>query len=417
METERWPDLGRVSASPRSDLPAGVLTLLRDRGPLPMTHLSEYRGVSRSKVGQEVAELGRLGLVVRGGQAPSRGGRPSSIVSLSNEVRYAGVDVGATSIAVALTDGYLEVLEFIEEDADVHRGPDVVLGRVIELIRELVARRPVSTLAGVGIGVPGPVSFRDGRVVGAPLQMPGWERYPIRDRLTRELNLRVTVDNDANAMALGEAHAGAARGARDFLFVKLGTGVGSAIVTNGILHRGADGCAGEISHNRIVESQSLCSCGRTGCLNAEFGGAALTRQAIVAAQSRESPMLARMLEANGSLTPADVGAASAAGDAYATQMILRGGRLVGEALASLINVLNPSRIVVGGGLLRLGPLLLAEIKSAALQSSTPLATTNLAIVQTALGDGAGVIGAAWLASETLIDSIAGAKETGIPRSA
>lgn len=400
-----------------SDSPTGVLALLRDRGPLPMTHLSEYRGVSRSKLGQEVAELGRLGLVVRDGQAPSRGGRPSNIVSLSNDVRYAGVDVGATSIAVGITNGYLEVLDFVEEDADVHDGPDVVLGRAVELIRELVGGHTVPALAGVGIGVPGPISFRDGRLVGAPQQMPGWERYPIRDRLTRELSVRVTLDNDVNAMALGEAHAGAARGASDFLYVKLGTGVGCAIVANGILYRGADGCAGEISHNRIVDSQSLCSCGRTGCLNAEFGGAALTRQALMAAQSRESPLLARMLGEHGTLTPVDVGAASAGGDAYATQMIRRGGRLVGEVLASLINVLNPSRIVVGGGLLRLGPLLLAEIKSAALQASTPLATTDLAIVQTALAERAGVVGAAWLASETLIDTLAGTTEAGVSRSA
>jgi glucokinase-like ROK family protein len=406
-----------MSSSKGSDMPTKVLALLRDRGPLPMTHLGEYRGVSRSKLGQEVAELGRLGLVVRDGQAPSRGGRPSNIVSLSNDVRYAGIDIGATSIAVGITDGYLDVLDFVEEEADVHEGPDAVLGRAVELVRELAGRQGIAPLAGLGIGVPGPVSFRDGRLVGAPLQMPGWERYPIRDRLTRELSLPVTVDNDVNAMALGEAHAGAARGADDFLFVKLGTGAGCAIVMNGVLYRGADGCAGEISHNRTVNSQSLCSCGRTGCLNAEFGAAALTRQALVAAQSRESPILARMLEENGTLTPVDVGAASAAGDAYATQMIRRGGRLVGEVVANLINVFNPSRIVIGGGLLRLGPLLLAEIKSSALHSSTPLATTHLSIVQTALDGRAGVIGAAWLASETLIDTLAGTTESGIPQSA
>jgi len=397
--------------------PNGVLTLLRDRGPLPMTELGEFRGVSRSKVGQEVAELGRLGLVVRDGQAPSRGGRPSNIVSFSNDVRYAGVDIGATSIAVGITNGYLEVLDFVEEDADIHDGPDVILGRAVELIRELVGQRAVSKLAGVGAGIPGPISFREGRLVGAPLQMPGWERYPIRDHLAREVSVPVTIDNDVNAMALGEAHAGAARGASDFLWVKLGTGVGCAIVANGALYRGADGCAGEISHNTIGDSQSLCSCGRTGCLNAEFGGVALTRQALVAAQSRESPLLARMLEENGTLTPVNVGAASVAGDAYATQMIRRGGRLVGEVLASLINVLNPSRIVVGGGLLRLGPLLLAELKSAALQASTPLATTDLAIVQTALGERAGVVGAAWLASERLIETLTGAAEASVEQTA
>jgi glucokinase-like ROK family protein len=382
-----------------------------------MTHLSEFRGVSRSKLGQEVAALGRLGLVVSGGQAPSTGGRPSNIVTLSNGVRYAGIEIGATSVAVGITDGYLEILEFTEESADVHDGPEVVLGRALELIGELIDNSPITALAGVGIGVPGPVSFREGRLVGAPLRMPGWERYPIREQLTRELNVPVTVDNDVNTMALGEAHAGAARGTDDFMYVKLGTGAGSAIVANGALFRGADGCAGEISHIRVPGSQSLCTCGRTGCLNSEFGAAALTRQALVAAQSRESPVLAGLFAENGVLTPVDVGTASAAGDPYATQMIRRGGRLVGEVLANLINLLNPSRIVLGGGLLGLGPLLLAEIKSSALQASTPLATAHLSIVQSALGDRAGVIGAAWLASETLLDNLAGTSETPVEQSA
>src|SRR5947207_14778189 len=106
-----------MSTAKTSESPTKLLALLRDRGPLPMTHLSEHRGVSRSKLGQEVAELGRLGLVVNGGQAPSTGGRPSNIVSLSDDTRYAGIEIGATSIAVGVTDGYLDVVAFADEEA------------------------------------------------------------------------------------------------------------------------------------------------------------------------------------------------------------------------------------------------------------------------------------------------------------
>ena len=119
-----------------------VLALLRAHGPMPMAQLSEVRGVSRTKTGHEVAELSRLGLLTRGGRAPSRGGRPSSIVRLSDRIRYAGIDLGATSISVAITDGYLDVLDFVEEPADVRDGPQVVLARAVELLGELGAAPP-----------------------------------------------------------------------------------------------------------------------------------------------------------------------------------------------------------------------------------------------------------------------------------
>ena len=379
-----------------------LLALLRDRGPLPMAELSERRGVSRSKTGQDVAALRRLGLVADGGQAPSRGGRPSGIVTLSDHIRYAGVDIGATSIGVAITNGYCEVLDFVEEDADVRDGPEAILERVVDLITGLVPPS-VTPVVGVGLGVPAPVSFSEGRSIVPPL-MPGWDRYPIRDLLSEALGVPVTVDNDVNIMALGEMHGGVARGVSDFLFVKVGTGIGCGIVVHDQVYRGVDGCAGDIGHIRAGESTTLCHCGRIGCLEAEFGGAALARQAVVSAQSGDSPFLTRRLKEVGHLTAADVGAANAAGDAAATRLIRHGGHVIGEVLAGLVNFFNPSKIVLGGGLAQLGPLLLAEIRGVVLQRSTPLATTNLSVELSGLGDLAGVTGAAWLASEHFIEA-------------
>lgn len=381
-----------------------LLALLRDRGPLPMAELSEFRDVSRSKTGQEIAELVRLGLVKRSGLAPSRGGRPSSIVRLSDDLRYVGVEIGATSIGVALTNGYLEVLDFVEEPADVRPGPEPVLERARELIRQIskTSKGPVP-VAGVGIGLPSPVSFREGKPIVPPL-MPGWDGYPVRDQLSEQLAAPVTVDNDVNVMALGELHAGVARGIADFLFIKLGTGIGCGIVVHGSLYRGESGCAGDIGHISVGNSTVLCHCGRTGCLEAQFGGAALARQAVVAAQSGESPLLAGWLADQGRLTAEDVARASAAGDPAANRLIRSGGQLLGSVLSGLVNFFNPSMIVVGGGLAQLGPLLLAETRSVVLNRSTPLATNELSIVLSRLGDHVGVVGAAWLASERFIDS-------------
>ncbi len=388
-----------------------LVALLRDYGALPFTQLTAFRDASRSKTGQEIDELIRLGVVASEGPAPSRGGRPSRMVGLSDSVRFVGVDIGATSISVALTDGYLRVLEFDEEPSDVRNSPEVVLGQAVGMVRRLCATPdgPVPAI-GAGVGLPGPVSFGEGTPIVPPL-MPGWDGYPVRDHLSEELGVAVTVDNDVNIMALGELQAGAARGVPNFMFVKIGTGIGCGIVVDGRLYRGHAGAAGDIGHITVGETTVMCHCGRSGCLEAQFGGAALARRAVVAAQSGESPLLSGRLREQGHLTAADVNWASAAGDSAANRLIRGGGQLVGQVLAGLINFFNPAMIVVGGGLSQLGPLLLAEIRSVVLDRSTPLATHDLAVVMSSLAGRAGVTGAARLASETFIENLVRASQT------
>jgi len=380
---------------------AKLLALLRDNGPLPMAELGDHLSMSRSQVGQRVVAMEGQGLVTRGGRAPSRGGRPSSIVALSPDLHYLGVDIGATSIAVAITNGYLDVVEFAEEEADVRNGPELILGRAMQLAGKLTAEHPGVRPIGIGIGVPGPVSFRDGHPVAPPL-MPGWDAYPVRDVLFQRLGIPVTVDNDVNIMALGEMQKGVANGASNFLFVKVGTGIGCGIVVRGAIHRGANGCAGDIGHIRVGNSTTLCHCGRAGCLEADFGGEALAREAMAAARSGASPLLAEWLRQNGTLSAADVGRASAAGDRTCNGLIRNGGQLVGQVLAGLVNFFNPSMVIVGGGLANLGHLLLAEIRSVTINRSTPLATSELSIVVSELGNQAGVVGAALMASDRFL---------------
>ena len=139
----------------------------------------------------------------------------------------------------------------------------MVLARVLELTRELMAAQAGSRPSGVGVGVPGPVDFHAGVPVSPPI-MPGWDAYPVRDAVARELGCPVVLDNDVNLMALGEQQGGVARGARDFLFVKIGTGIGCGIVVEGGLYRGADGCAGDIGHIRVREDGPGCACGGQG---------------------------------------------------------------------------------------------------------------------------------------------------------
>jgi glucokinase-like ROK family protein len=352
-----------------------------------------------------VAELERLVVAAKvreAGPAASRGGRRSTLVELHPDIRFAGVDLGATSIDVEITDAYLEPVASHSEPADIRRGPKAILQRVDEILAKLHSDGAYGRLSGLGIGVPGPVSFRDGVPVSPPI-MPGWDRYPVRELLSREHNCPVVVDNDVNIMAVGERFGGVARASDNLLFVKIGTGIGCGIYLNGAPYRGTDGCAGDIGHVQADSNGPVCACGNVGCLEALFGGAALARDALVAARSGASPALAERLATTDTVNAKDVADGAAEGDVACIRLIRDGGRRVGSVLASLVSFINPSMIVIGGGLAGLGHILLAEIRSVVYRRSLPLATGNLPVVLSELGPRAGVVGAAVLASEVAYD--------------
>lgn len=373
----------------RSEAQAAVLRLLRDEGPASRAALVSSTGLGRARLAVELAELLEAGLVEESGVSVSRGGRPSPQIELTG-LRFLGIDLGATSVALALSDQRLQILWYLEEELDIRSGPEVVLARIFELVTKGMETTGTERIDGIGMGVPGPVSFREGIPVSPPL-MPGWNRYPVREELSRRYGCPAVLDNDVNMMAAGERWGGVARGMDDFLFVKVGTGVGSAPVIHGQVYRGAAGCAGDIGHIRVADSP-VCPCGNSGCLEMVFSGAALSRDATAAALSGESPSLAARLSAGGTLNATDVGLAAAEGDAVALKLIRRGGERLGTVLAELVNFMNPSLIVIAGGVSRLGHPLLAEVRQMIYRQSMPLATSNLPIVLSELGEQAGVTG-------------------------
>jgi predicted NBD/HSP70 family sugar kinase len=225
----------------------------------------------------------------------------------------------------------------------------------------------------------------------------------VRELLAREHGCPAVVDNDVNIMAIGERHGGVAHSVDDFLFVKIGTGIGCGIHLAGGVYRGVDGCAGDIGHIQVDAHGPMCSCGNAGCLEALFSGAALARDAAVAARSGESPALAERFATNGEIGARDVAEGAAEGDVVCIRLIRDGGRRVGATLATLVSFANPSMIVIGGGLAQLGHILLAEIRSVVYRRSLPLATGNLPVVLSELGARAGVTGAAVLASDTAFE--------------
>jgi predicted NBD/HSP70 family sugar kinase len=233
--------------------------------------------------------------------------------------------------------------------------------------------------------------------------MPDWENFPIRSFLREEFpSAYVVVDNDVNIMALGEQRYGDAVGLDHFIFIKIGTGIGSGIISNGKLHRGSNGCAGDIGHICVDKQGPICRCGNRGCLEAMAAGPAIAEKALKAVQNGESEILLRFMNENGGLmSPELVSAACREGDETALEIIRSSGQMIGDVLASLVNFFNPSHIFIAGGISNFGNHLLVAIRRAVLRRSLPLATTNLQINFSHIGAAAGNMGVIALALEYL----------------
>ena len=361
---------------------------------------ADQLGFSKSKANALIANLIEQGLLSESGLQASSGGRRAENLQLNGALGVVvGIDIGATSLDVAVLRPDLSVLAQHGEPADVRQGPGVVLARVLVLMRELLARCQLTAkdVLGIGIGVPGPVNFAAGQLVNPPL-MPAWDSFSIRDFLRDEYAAPVFVDNDVNLMALGELWR-LQRSLSNFLVIKVGTGIGCGIVCHGEVYRGAAGSAGDVGHICVDQEGPRCHCGNVGCVEAMAAGPAITRMATDAATKGESEALAHALRAQGHLEAVDVGEASRAGDAAANAIVQHAGKLIGQMLASVVNFFNPSHIFIGGGITRIGPLFLAAVRQSVYQRSLALSTRHLEIQYTPLGPQGGVIGAGVLAMQ------------------
>ena len=363
-----------------------VFQLLRDGRPRTRAELAEVSGLARSTVATRIDCLLALGLVAPYGGAASTGGRRPSLFALNPSARVVvGADLGATHALVSLTD--LGGTELAVERAPlaIADGPDDVVTWLAEVVRRLLvtAGRRVEDLAAIGIGLPGPVEHETGRPINPPI-MPGWDRVDVPALMQQHIDVPVLVDNDVNIMALGEQTANWPD-VEDLMFVKVATGIGAGLISGGALQRGAQGTAGDLGHVRIPRGgDAMCRCGNTGCLEAMAGGPAL------AAALNELT--------GGSLRgSSDVVALVRSGDLSALQVIRQAGRDLGDVLATCVNLVNPSVIVIGGSLAQVGEHLLAGIREVVYTRSLPLATEHLRIVPSVSGDRAGVVGASAMA--------------------
>jgi glucokinase-like ROK family protein len=393
-----------------------LIDRIREHGELTKSNLVSYTDYSRTKISTSINSLLQKHIIVENQASEYTGGRRSKTFSLNGSLGFvAGVDIGATSIDLAVADFSPRILFRSSEESLVRKGPIKVLGRVCSLLEKLFKENGLNSdqLRGIGIGVPGPVDFSTGIAVSPPI-MPGWDHYPVIQTVQQWFpSANVVIDNDVNVMALGEMSEGAGKGTTNLIFVKIGTGIGAGIINQGRIYRGANGCAGDIGHISIDKNGPLCSCGNKGCLEALAGGPAMADRALAAALAGKSPVLLKYAERNnGRLTAEDIGNAAREGDGLSIEIIRESGQMIGDVLASLVNFYNPEKIIIGGGVSNIGDLLLSSIRQAVLNRSLPLATRNLNIVFSDTGPDAGVIGAVNLAMDYIftIEACNGASE-------
>lgn len=379
-------------AARRQRLSDSVLRMIWREQEISRAEIARRAELSRSTVSEIIDAILPTGLIAEVGTGPSRGGRRPIVLRFQDEAFIIlGVELGASHVAVALTDLRGRVLAWELRDHAVRSDPEGTRALAIELCDRALAAGPRGRLlAGIGVGVPCPVNPSETDHL-SELVLPAWKGRSGLGILSERYGARLAVDNDANLGALAEQWWGAGRGIDHFAYIKLATGIGSGHVIGGSIYRGATGIAGEIGHLAIDPHGDPCICGLRGCLATLVGGPALVARAGELLAEHPTSTLAGT-----QLTITSIEDAALAGDPLALQLTREAAESLGIAVADVLNLMNPARVILGGGLARLGELLLAPLRETVGRRTLLSAVAASAIQVSALGPRAGAIGAATL---------------------
>jgi glucokinase-like ROK family protein len=364
-----------------------ILDLIRfTPGGISRVELARQLGLTRAAVTSIINDLVECGLVREAESHSAPTGRRPIVLEINPERgKVVGIDVGATHVQMLLADFSARVLFEYEAPIDITEGPEPCVAEIDRMLQRLLteSNQALDDIAAIGIGVPGPV-VKDAGVVTDPPIMPGWDGFPIRDRLAQMWRCPVALNNDAELGALGEWAYGAGRGERNLAYIKIGTGIGAGLLLDGQIYGGTTGSAGEIGHITLNENGLLCSCGNRGCLETLVGGNAIARQAVEAVKSGQRTQLA-LIKPIETISARDVIAAARRGDLIAQRIMIEAGGHLGTAIASLVNLFNPGMVVVGGGVAQIGDLLLEPVRLEVRQRSLKAGSRAVRITTALLG--------------------------------
>jgi glucokinase-like ROK family protein len=383
-----------------------VLRLIRQNGPLARVAIARRTGLSRTTVSSIVDGLLAEEVVREGATlnaAPSGGRRPTLVHFNESAGLILGADMGRTHFTIIATDLDARIIARRSGPWDTNLGPDICLPRLADEIRSLISEHHLDweRVVGVGIGIPGPVDATLHTLV-APPRMAGWDGVDVEYVLRTALSVPVILNNDTNVGALAESRYGAAAGESDFAYVKVGTGIGCGLVINGEIYRGSSGVAGEIGHFTVDGNGPLCDCGNRGCLEAMAGAPQLVRYALDAGYDQGE--VAADAQGQREIDVAEVVQAALHGDSACQSAIRRAGELIGVALANLVNLVNPSVILLDGSVARAGAILLEPIIQAIEQRSLWAASRTARVQVSTLGDNAIALGAATMVLDAVFGS-------------
>jgi glucokinase-like ROK family protein len=378
-----------------------ILDLVRRGGRISRTELARRSKLTKPTVSAIVDELIGEGVVreVGFGESVAGGGRPARLLEFNDaSAAYLGIHFGVRATTVALADAR-GTIRHVRGRASLLGSPARSLKAVRPLLTEVLAaaRVPRARVECAGATVPGLIDQETGACVLAPNL--GWRDFPLRDALAAEVGVPVVVNNITQAAAVAEGRLGAARSARSYVWVYVGSGVGSGVVVDGKIFYGQRGFSGEIGHCPVVDTGPDCACGRRGCLETVASAMALTRAAEAAIAAGETTVLSAM---TGPLDAAAVAVAARDGDAVARRILTDAAEYLGRGISYLLNVLNPEMVVLGGPVTQVGDVLLGPVRASVAKHA--LLPKGVAIVASALGDRAELTGAVLLAMDQSVRS-------------
>lgn len=380
------------TARPRP-LVDSVLRLIWQERAISRAEIARRADLSRSTVSETVDALLPTGLVVEAGPGESLGGRRPIMLEFRDDACcILGAEMGATHVAVALTDLRGRVLAWEHREHAVRTDPAGTRALLAQLCNEVLPSRRGSAkrLVGIGVAVASPIDPRQPFAL-SEVVLPHWKGQSGLEALGEKFGVPVMVDNDANLGALAEHWWGAGRGVDDFAYVKVGTGVGSGHVIAGELYRGATGFAGEIGHLSMDPNGEVCVCGLRGCLALFVGSPALVKRAQALLPESPDSVLAR-----GPLSMTAIEAAALADDALALRLTRDAAEYLGIAVSGMLNLVNPSVVIVGGGITTLGARFLEPLRDTVRQRTRVSSGAGPSIVMSELGPQSVAVGAATL---------------------
>jgi predicted NBD/HSP70 family sugar kinase len=357
--------------------PGHLLELIRTRPGWTRQQLLAETGMSRTTLFDRLEMLFAHGLVYEAGSAGSGGGRPAVLLRFDDRTRVILVfDLGQTHARISVTDLAGRTIRMAALRLDISDPPGVLLPWLLAEADRLVDAGSDEQLAGVGMGIPGPVDARTGRL-GTTTTMPGWEQFPIEQTLRARWDVPLLIENDARAFALGEASVGSPDQDATILAVKFASGIGAGIVVGGRVVGGADGAAGDIGHIRLTDDGPVCRCGRRGCLAAWASGRALVER----------------LRPTGVRTVDDVVSRVQAADPEVMPAVREASGMLGRVLASVVATINPHVLALGGGIGRL-PDVVSEIDHRIHADAVDRTTRHLTVRAALLADESPTVGLA-----------------------